>query len=173
MTDVSFNLNSLLTDNDSPLVREKQRKDQTNGIKYLPKVDIRRVKTSSLSIRDLVQISNAGSAIGTLGSGESVSATTTLTPDNTFSDAKVIGIPYAAIYVGTSAIGSNQLYPNYGSGIDVTQWDLHSGFDYNDFNATTEKFTINVANISAGAQSIFFVGNWKYIVERGGTASIQ
>lgn len=166
-----INLTNRLVSTRSPLFR-LQKESMKTSLVAVPVVRAQRLKVSQTSIRNLIQRSDTASAVGTVANADSASVTITLTPDNVFNGAAVQGNPYVAIYQGTVAVGSMQIFPSYGSGITVTDWDIHSGFDYNYFAGTQEKYTVNVANISGGDLPIYVDATWKYVSERAGTANV-
>ena len=131
----------------------------------------RRETLSSLSVKNLIQISDTASASGTFGNGQSLTITTNLTPNNLFSDARMLATPYVAVYEGTAAVGSMQIYPRYGAGITVGDYTTQSGYDYDDFDEFTEDFKVGITNVAAGNVSVYAVTRWRYISERGGTAT--
>lgn len=115
----------------------------------------RSTKLSNSAVRNLIQISESSSGAGEVSYGNAVIITTTITPDNLYSDSKTFGHPYMAIYQGTSAVSSMQIYPYQGAGANVRDFEIRSGFDLGSNNATdwngiNSVFTVTIRSSPQG-----------------------
>lgn len=164
-------LDKFLRPEGSPISRNKGR---MTGIEFDRTFEVQatRIKASQASTRNLVQISELGDATGSFDTGQAVALTTTLSPANTFSQARMLATPYVDVYEGTAAVGSMQLYPVMGAGIANGDYEVMSGYDLADFDEYVENYKISVENVAAGAVSIYFRTRWRYISERSGTATL-
>lgn len=71
---------------------------------------------------------------------------------------------YAAIFQGTTSVGSLQVYPGHGAGIDPTDYHIYSGFDYVNYAAgTTSNWMVSITNQSGGSLTFYVISRVKYI----------
>lgn len=162
-------LDKYLRNVDSPAARNRGR---MSGVEFDRSFNVqtRRVKASQSATENMVQISPIAVAAGTFGTGTSVTVETNLTPDNNFSRARILSMPYMAVYEGTAAVQANQIFPSLGANIAVTDYETSAGFDYGSFDEFIESYKVNISNLAAGDVSIYAITRWKYISERSGTA---
>lgn len=129
------------------------------------------VQVRNLQASNLVKTSPAGTAQGSgFNTGVSFKITTTLTSKNSTPFTRIMGIPYVAVYVGTAAVGSQQIYPSYGNGILNSQYVVSSGFDYSAWTGSNAIFRVNVENNSGSTIAVFAVAQWQ-ILNNGGAGS--
>lgn len=166
-----LNINNRMVSNNSPIVKEHERLDKLN-FDRVPVVDMKRLKTSALDVRTLINISDIGTVSGTLGNGATFPFEITLTPTNVFNGAAPLGNPYVAVYQGTAAVAGSQIFPVYGAGVTPAQWEIHAGFDYAEISENAENYKVSVTNLSAGNTSLYANYAWRYLSERGGTATV-
>lgn len=129
------------------------------------------VQTKRVRISNFIYNAGTASAVGGIPDASSVTISIGLSPNMSTPNQKNFGVPYAAIYIGTSANAGSQVYPRYGTGIANNKFNIHSGFDYHNWNGTNSVFRINMENNSGGSVNIFAVANWKVIGYGRGTDS--
>lgn len=133
-------------------------------------------KLSNAPVQNLIQISEQNTGSGPVSYGNAVIVATTLTPDNLYSQSKTFGHPYLAIYQGTSAVGSMQIYPYQGAGANIRDFEVRSGFDAGPNNSTdwdgiNSVFVVTIEKLSAGTVDIFVTSQWAYIQQNSGTSA--
>lgn len=133
-------------------------------------VQTKKIRASRVDIQEFIQNSEIATASGTFGNGQAVTVSTTLTPQVPFQNDPNFAIPYVAMYEGTAAVGSMQIYPRQGAGISVGDYNIYSGFDISSFNGTNSVWRAHVENVAAGDVDIYFQSQWKYIYYNAGTS---
>lgn len=128
------------------------------------------VQTKNIRVSQLVGTSEVATATGGMDNNTSLTISATLNP-NKSNNQPNFALPFLAAYIGTSAVGSMQLYPRYGAGIANAKYQVHSGFDYQSWNGTNMVFRVTVENNSGGSQNIFVTGRWKVLGYGYGTSS--
>lgn len=151
-------LNENMTSLSSPLAVKPRMTGQQFDYNYV--IQARNIRVSNL----IQKTSDIGTAtfIGAVNG-------TSVTVDTTFSDGKstnpyqkyTFGIPYLAVYTGTSAVAGNQIYPSFGANIANSKYVIHSGFDYTTWNGTNSTFAVNIENNSGTTTNFFAVAQWK------------
>lgn len=97
------------------------------------------IQTKTLRVSQVVSRTGLLSAVGTINTASNVTVTATLEPNEQDRQPN-FAIPYIAVFQATSAVGSLQIYPRYGNGILATQYQIHSGFDWMQWNGTNSVF---------------------------------
>lgn len=146
---------------DSPMARPQP----TLGVDFDTSYEIqaRKMRVSQTYINNFIQNSGTATASGSFGNGQALNINTGLTPNVPFQNFPNFADPYIALYQGTSAVGSMQIYPFMGSGVVTSNYKVWSGFNYTSFDGVGSFYTVHVENVAAGAVSIFFISQWKYI----------
>jgi hypothetical protein len=165
------NLTDTMQSPDSPVYR--QQKNFVNGVQFESQYEVqtRRVQASQIYIRNFVQLSSSASATGTIGNGTTLTLTSTLSPQTPHQFDPNFAVPFVALYQGTVAIGSAQLYPKIGSGITPGAYTIQGGLDYHTYDGTNSVWGGAITDNSAGNQTILFVTQWKWIWYNNGTVT--
>lgn len=155
---------------DSPAVTRTRR---VPGIEFDSQYEVqtKNVIGSRLQVKNMIKISNAGTAIGTISNGNDVLITSTLNPTAQNYINKNIGIPEISIYGTTSAVGSMQIWPRAGNGISFGDFSFYSGFDYASADDKNSVFMVVVENNSGADSPVYIEGRFKYIMEDDGQST--
>ena len=116
-------------------------------------------RSKSLRASSFVQNSGVGTASGSFDTATSVTITARYTNENQ-GGLRTFGIPFIAVYTGTTAVANNQIYPRFGT-IANDLYSIHSGFDYRGWNGVDTVFRINIENNSGTTSSIYAEVQWK------------
>lgn len=168
-----MNLNNRL----QPLDSLPAKQQFVSGVEFEAhyEVQARRVKTSTAQIDQLVLFSGTATGSGQIASGTHVIVTTTISPRAVFKDQNISGIPMMAIYEGTAAVGSMQLYPGIGAGIAADKFRIASGYDYSAWLANgtpaTLPYAVSIYNTAGTTVDIYIISQWKYSSNNAGTAA--
>lgn len=122
-------------------------------------------RMSAMLNDNFVVFSNIGTASGSVGAGTRVFATTTLHPGPNVPLAdsyRNFGLPLTALYEGTSAVGSMQIFPNQGNGIASDKFRMFAGFDYALSTGSTVVYKIMIHNTAGTTADLYFLSQWKY-----------
>ena len=156
-----------------PVARSKA----VGGFKFETQYEVqgKSPKLSNSAVKNLIQVSDRVTGAGVLSYGTAIIVNTNITPDNLYSESKTLGLDYLAIYQGTSAVGSMQIYPYQGAGATVRDYDVKSGYDggpnnTTDWNGINTVHTVSIEKLSAGSVDIFVTSQWSYIMENAGTS---
>jgi hypothetical protein len=168
-----MDLNSKLQPMDAPVANRPYTPATTFENEY--EVQSRRLHTTSLVAAQLV-VNTGTVAIGTFGitTASYGSLTTDLTPLQVYKAQNNMGIPLTAIYEGTAAVGSMQVYPTVGAGITAGKFPIMSGFDYARWVAlgtpALTPFVVTIQN-TTGTTALFYAQTfWKYVQNNAGTS---
>lgn len=133
-------------------------------------VQTQRVKASSSSIQKLIQESDTASASGSFTTGDSLTVTATLDPQNISTGAIPLGIPQISIYQGTAVDDFFQIYPKSGGSVTPSNYKFSSGFDWGSAAADGSDIVamVSIDNVAAGTVSILAAVKWKYIADKSG-----
>lgn len=121
------------------------------------------IRASLVNIKRFIDLTGTSSAVGTFGSGASLFLSTTLSPDPPHQFDLNFGVPYIAVYQGTAAVGSLQIYPTLGNGIPSGRYHAYGDFDWNNWQQFNSVWSGVLENVTGGDQSILFVTQWKFI----------
>lgn len=140
----------------------------------LQKLQAKRIKLSSIQIKNPGTISNQATATGTVQAGSTLFVIDTLTPQPPHGTEMNFAIPYVAVYQGTSANAANLIYPGMGSNISYGSWTINSDFDFFNFSNTnpgsvTSVYNTIVHNNMGVAGTFFYISIWKYLNLNNGT----
>lgn len=134
----------------------------------LRRVGQRSIMPQSVSVRafsDVIKLSLTASGSTTLGNGEQVLFTNSLTQEQ---DARLMSIVDMSLYVGSLAT-SNQL-PG-GSSIDESDWQvIGPWYDFASSDGRNIKVLLYVRNISAGSSTLLLRTQHRYIVDVEGVS---
>lgn len=148
------------------------RPSKMSGVEFDAQFDVqlKKIRTSRVDIKDFVHNSNRATATGSFNTGDVLYLSTILTPKNEFKRDPNFAIPFLAIYQGTPS-GTSQIYPGQspevGTGNYAVAGDLDAGAD---FDGTNSVWKASIENIAAGAVSITFITQWKYLFYNAGTS---
>lgn len=169
-----MDLNKFLQPNDSPVQKENAGTLPWQ-IGTHETVQQNSLRTSQVNIKRFVQLS--GTASGTVGIGNGTTAflATSLTPLSPRLYDINFAVPYIALYQGTVAVGSMQIYPTVGSGITPGAYTVQGELDYHGFG-TSNPQTLSiwkgiVTDNNAGNQTILFATIWKILNYNSGTTT--
>lgn len=132
----------------------------------LYEVQTKNVSVSSLNSANLVQLSNGVTASGSVAAGTHVHLNTTLSPNLSVLGTayKNFANPFVAIYEGTAAVGSMQIFPGFGGGISADKFRFASGFDYAALgNGTASTYRVRIHNTTGTTAQIFAETKWKIL----------
>lgn len=168
---LDIGLDPYLQNQNSPI---QTNREVTFGPTFDAKYEIQQkhIRTSNISIKNLIRLGEPGTASGgPFVDGDSLKLTVTLTPDNNYSDTKVLPLCETAIYVGTAANDDDQLFPKAGVNVDPYDYEISAGWDYNKGTIpSVMKYIVAITNVTGGTINIFAVAQMRYIQERAGTA---
>lgn len=165
MNDYSkLNLTNGMLAVNSPLNRKPQVLGADFDTQY--EVQNKNVNITKFVNDSFIGVSNYSTGVGTVGAGTRVFVTATMAPvrKDPQSNYLAFGVPFLAIYEGTSVIGSNQIYPRQGGSVASGKYIIQSGFDFlNDVwnNGTNMYFAVTVHNTAGSAVPIFIEAQWK------------
>lgn len=150
---------------------------QIQGIDFESDYEIqtKRIRASQSAITDLIRNSGSTTASGSFtNTGQTLVITTTLTPDPSYLNSRLLALPQVNVYQGTAIIGTLQMYPGRGAGITVGDYEFSSGYDQQTTNGTNMVYRILVENVNrTGTTQVFIVSQWRYIQENAGISSEQ
>ncbi len=133
------------------------------------------VQKSRQRYSGLVGTTSISAASGNVGTGNISVYTTWITPKIRANTN--LAIPFVAIYEGTSAVGSMQIYPNIGAGIAAGKFQFTSGFDLLNWetNGTypgQTNFVVQIYNVGGGTTAnIYAQSQWKFTANNSGGQS--
>ena len=159
----SLNLSNSGLSLNSPISRQST----TQGLDFETNYDIqtRKLRISQTNINDFITNSDVSTASGTFGTGQALFVSTSLTPNIPYQMFPNFAVPYVAIYQGTAASAAFQIYPTSGGSITPSQYSITGSFDWHDYQGDVGSYwSGQIQNVSAGAQSVYFVTQWKYIL---------
>jgi len=163
----SFNLDKYLRPADSPI---SQNKGATSGIKFDMQNEIqgRFANLSNINIKNFVFQASAGNASFSLVNNGSAVITSRASNNPPHQSESMFGQIYTAIYEGTAAVGSLQIFPGYGSGVNPLSYRIWGGRDWQKYNENTtlgdtENYVISLVNVAGSTQSFYFANQVKYI----------
>lgn len=121
-------------------------------------------RISQVTNPGLVVESTSVAAGGPLLAGNQGVYTVNLHPHVTAdSRYKSFGIPYISAYIGTSVVGTMQVYPQLGSGVTPGQFLFTSGFDYARLASMgSNSYMVSIYNNSGGSVNVYFISRWRY-----------
>jgi hypothetical protein len=162
-------LDKFLRPTDSPVSRNKGR---MTGIEFDRKFEVQsqRIKSSSMSIQSFIKESDTDTATASWTTGDSLTITATLDPDNVNKTAIPLGIPQISVYQGTATTDAFQIYPKSGGSIDPANYDFDFGFDWGSALSDGSDIVamLSMENVGAGSVDLIAKVKWKYIADRDG-----
>ena len=166
-----MNLDNNLMPIGSPITEKKGVAPWKMGVDQ--RLQQNRIITSQVNIKDFIQVSGTASATGAIGNGTTLFLQTALTPEPPHQTDVNFADPYIALYQGTAAVGSLQIYPTLGAGITPGDYTVQGGLDYHGFGtAIPQALSIwkgVITDNSAGNQTILFASVWKWSLYNSGT----
>ncbi|MDE1868230.1 MAG: hypothetical protein KGI08_11060 [Thaumarchaeota archaeon] len=138
------------------------------------KIQAHRIKATSVTLKDFVQLSNNSTASFSFsGTGQTVSFSTTLTPNPPIGTFSNFAVPYIAIYQGTTNDANFQIYPGIGGSLLSGNYHCYGGFDWHTYDGTISAYSVTVENVNVGTPTakLFFVSQWKWLRYIPGTIS--
>lgn len=157
---------------DSPLIRGYHTRVPNLNFAAQYEVDTRVTRTSISQTKNLIRSTSIGDASGgPFTDGQSLRATFILNPDNIFSTSRNIAQPEVAVYQGTAAVGSLQIFPSAGAAITPTDYSFWAGFDLEQSSEFNSHYVVVINNIAAGTQNIYVEARHKYIQDNSGTST--
>lgn len=172
ITNADLNLNKYMQDLNSPAANRTRR---LSGASFDAQYEVqtRNLIASRLQIKDMIKISNVGTAIGTITNGDDVLISAQLIPDNQSHNNKNLGVPEISVYGTTSAVGSMQIFPRAGAGISFGAFSFYSGFDYTSATDENSVFMLVIENNSGANKPVYIEGRFKYIMEDDGESTFS
>lgn len=134
-------------------------------------IQVKKIRSSHQEISQFQQQISGVFASGTIGNGGTLFLSSTLTPSAPHRSEPVYAVPYAGIFLGTSATTNGQLYPNLGTAAG-TAFPLQAGLDYWTFDGTQPTWRGWIINNSGGAATIGINVTWQYIWFNKGTTAL-
>lgn len=129
------------------------------------------VKGSRLQIKDLVKLSNSGSAtVSSLASGSSILININLSPTTTYTNSRAMGMVNLSIYQGTTADSAFQIYPKQGGSINYDDYRFVVGNDWSSSDNNDLRHMVVVANESGTAYPITLFTNVRYVQNNDGVS---
>lgn len=154
------------------------RQQYTPGIQFdaLYEVQARRVRASQVVNNQLVQFSGGATGSGTIAASGTTTVTTDLSPTSIYVNQYIQGNPMVAIYEGTAAVGSMQIYPAVGAGISAGKFVCQSGYDYRRWNTTlgtaaVDTFTVTVRSTAGTTANLYVETRWRYVQNNAALAA--
>lgn len=133
-------------------------------------IQTRKVKSSFGDIKTIQKQLTGSYASGTFADGGTLFLTSTLTPNPPHALEPMFAIPYPAIYLGTAASGSGQLYPVLGTA-NGTMFPINASLDFQSFNGTAPKWRATIINHSGAGATVGFNITWQYLWFNQGTVA--
>lgn len=147
-----------------------QPRNEVLGIDYALRYDI---QSRNPRFSNLVAVGGTATGSGQITAGSCVVITTTISPAVFHDNDRILGIPFLAVYEGTTGVGTMQIYPALGSGqvLAPDKFLSHSGYDYGYFDNDNVSWSVTLTNTSGTTADIFVVTRWKYVKNNAGTSS--
>ncbi len=140
------------------------------------------VQTKRIPASASIGTSGLDSVSFTLGTKAGENIIATINPKNYKN--MTMAIPMVALYEGTSADKTNQIWPLSSHASQNNNFKIIAGYDYQEWSAPTQippgtipiytntVFSMSILNENAGTTAnIFGLFQWKYMTARGGTTS--
>jgi hypothetical protein len=147
------------------------RPKKITGVEFESQFDVqlKKIRTSRVDIKDFVHNSNRATATGSFNTGEVLYLTTTLSPKNEFKNDPNFAVPFLAVYQGSPS-GTSQIFPGQSSSIGTGTYRVSGELDLS-YDGTNTVWKGTVENVSAGAVSITLITQWKYLFYNAGTSA--
>lgn len=136
-----------------------------SGVDFESQYEIQtsRMKSSRVNLEGLVQITTAGSVSGNFALGSALDINSEISFNQPKQGNKTFGHPFVAIYQGTAAIGTNQIYPIRGAGVTFGRYDINADHDYHRYNGTYDRWGCTIRDTTGtSTQTISFYVRWIY-----------
>lgn len=132
-------------------------------------VQARFLRATQTNLKNFIQLSGSASVTGTFGNGALLYLQTTLTPVPPHQNDQNFALPYVALYQGTTATGTGQIYPQLGAGIGTDIYRIYGGLDFQNFNGTNSVWSGVIHNVAGGNVTILFATRWRYVYYNQGS----
>lgn len=126
------------------------------------------MRASLVNIKNFIGNSNSSDITFTVAPNtiQSITTTDSWIPPHQFD--KNFTLPYIALYIGTAAVGTNQIYPQIGAGIATGDFNVWSGFNYNGWDGIESRWTTSITNLTAGTKTFYLISQSKLVVYNSG-----
>lgn len=160
-------LNSRLQPSDSLPARQ----EYVPAIQFESNYEVQgqKINASRVNIRNFVQNIATSSGTFAITNNTIVSLSTTARNAVPKLNDPSFALPHVALYLGTAAVGTNQIYPVVGAGIAAGSYNVWSGFDAHTFDGTLTTFGVSLTNQSGATGTVFYKIAWKYLQYNSGT----
>ena len=166
-------LNSFLQPDSSPANDGNKNVPWKQGV--VQNIQQNRIRMSQANIKNFVMTSNTSSASGGISNGVTLFLDTTLTPLAPHQNDVNFAQLYVGVYQGTAAVPAFQIYPQAGGSITPGAYTVGGDYNYTTFATATPQalsaWSGMITNNSAGAQTIYFITQWKYLQYNNGTVT--
>jgi hypothetical protein len=142
------------------------RQQFTPGIDFDSRYEVQSgiLRSSSVALGSILNESGGTTAIGTFNIGSSFNLTSQLQFNPPYQGIPISGIPYVALYQGTAAIGSNQIWPAKGVGVTNGRYIATGWFDLATWDGTIAVWRGQLIDTSGtSSQTFAFSVRWHYL----------
>lgn len=127
---------------------------------------------SKINVEELVKTSALGSASADFSVSPILTFSTTLTYVTPHAYEKIFGIPYIALYQGTTINGSTQIWPVRGGSVTAGRYDVQGAYDYQGWDEISSKYRgIIIDTNGTSTQTLVLLTKWWHIDSRSGAAT--
>lgn len=154
----------------APVSEDKTPPQKYNAWQFgrTQKIAAKQAKFSKINVKNPGSISSLTTLTGTIGAGSTLQFSNTLTPLAPHANEMNYAIPYIAVYEGTAAIPTNQLFPKIGSGKSFGSYSFQGENDWNLLSqiapgSVISAYSLVIHNNMGAAGTVFCVSQFKYL----------